>query len=140
MNTKISVLIIALIVNLSCRKDDISGIPYVPVNLVLYASDPEFINLNPIGGWIYHQGGSRGLLIFRKSSEEILVYDRHCSYQPENSCGKITIDPTNNFLAIDTCCNSKFFLMDGSVNRGPATLPLRRYNCNFDGNRLTVYN
>jgi hypothetical protein len=124
----------------SCSKNDSSVIPYVPVNILIYASDPSFTNLNPIGGWIYLQGGSRGILIFRKSSDEFLAYDRHCTYQPENSCAKIMVDPNNNFLAIDTCCKSKFYLMDGSVNQGPATIPLKKYNTSFDGNRLNIYN
>lgn len=132
--------IIVLFFLTSCIKDNSSSIPYVPVNLIIYVSDPSFINLNPIGGWIYYNGGSRGLIIFRKSPDEFAVYDRHCTYQPEKPCGRTVVDSTNSFLAVDTCCSSRFLLIDGSVNRGPATLPLKRYNSNFDGNRLSIYN
>lgn len=124
----------------SCIKDNSASIPYVPINIVLFASDPSFTNLNPIGGWIYYNGGSRGLIIFRKSPDEFITYDRHCTYQPEKPCGKISVDPSNSFLAVDSCCSSKFLLIDGSVNQGPASMPLKRYSTNFDGNRLSIYN
>ncbi len=132
--------IIALFFLTNCIKDNSTSIPYVPVNIIIYASDPSFINLNPIGGWIYCNGGSRGLLIFRKSPDEFLAFDRHCTYQPEKPCGRVNVDPSNTFIGIDTCCSSKFLLIDGSVNQGPATLPLKRYNTSFDGNKLSIYN
>lgn len=140
MKNTIFIAIAALMIVLSCKKDNSSSVPNVPVNVVLYASDPSFTNLNPIGGWIYYNGGSRGLIIYRKSSDEFITYDRHCTYQPENTCGKVSVEVANNIIAIDTCCSSKFLLVDGSVNKGPATLPLKRYNTTFDGNKLSIYN
>lgn len=140
MKARICVIFFASILSFSsCNKEE-TGIPDVPVNVTIYSSDPLFNDLNPIGGYLYYPGGSRGLLIYRKSMEEIVAYDRHCPYQPEKSCGKISVDSSNTFIAIDGCCNSKFLLLDGSVNAGPSSYPLKAYYSSFDGYKLTVYN
>ncbi len=123
----------------SCKKDTPNTIPYVAVDIYLYTSNPSFFNLNVVGGWVYVTGGSRGILIYRKSSSEFMTYDRNCTYQSTLTCATVVVDNTN-IIATDTCCHSKFSLYDGSVIQGPAGLPLKAYNNNFDGNVHHIYN
>lgn len=134
------ILVIAIALFSSCSKNNNnSNIPYVQVNFDIYPANPLYINLNVDGGWIYVNGGSRGIIIYRMSQGEYYAYDRHCTYQPQNSCGKVKMD-TDNITLLDTCCGSKFIVVDGSVINGPAGLPLKRYQTFFDGTTLHVTN
>jgi nitrite reductase/ring-hydroxylating ferredoxin subunit len=123
----------------NCRKDQDNGVPIAPVDIYIYTSDPAFINLNAIGGWVYITGGVRGILVYRKSSSEFMAYERNCTYQSDNICATVYVD-NSNIIAEDTCCNSKFSMIDGSVIQTPATFPLRTYNTTFDGSTLHIYN
>ena len=123
----------------SCRKEE-HPIPYVPVNITLYVSDPEFVNLNAVGGSTYLRGGSRGILVYRKSQDEFMAYDRHCTNEPDNPKSIVIIDPGNSFSAVDTTCTSSFLLIDGTVQKGPAHIPLKQYQTFFDDVSLTITN
>lgn len=124
----------------SCKKkkDETQYIPYVYVDFYCSISNPQFINLNAVGGWVYVTGGSRGIILYRKSNDEVQAYDRHCPYLPENSCGLLQV--RNTTTAIDTCCGSEFLLSDGSVLKQPSSYPMLRYQTTFDGNQVHVFN
>ena len=122
-----------------CKKDQQDDIPYTNVDLFIYTDDPSYIALSTIGGWEYVSGGVRGILIYRKSNSEFMAYERNCPYQSNDACATIMVNNTN-IIAVDTCCSSEFSMYDGSVLKGPATLPLRSYNTTFDGNVLHIYN
>jgi nitrite reductase/ring-hydroxylating ferredoxin subunit len=122
----------------TCKKER-QGVPYVPVDLYLYTTSPEFSNLNAVGGWTYINGGSRGIVIYHRSNDEFVAFDRHCTYQVEDPCGQVSVDAS--YIALrDSCCGSEFLLYDGSVTKGPATLPLQAYYTEYDGMRLRIYN
>ncbi|MBN8702223.1 MAG: hypothetical protein J0M08_04105 [Bacteroidetes bacterium] len=138
----ISCLLIGLLVVVfnSCKKDKTQGgIPNVHVDVFLYSSDPNFTPLNVVGGSVYLNGGSRGLIVFRVSNTEFATYDRHCPNEPEDACGVVDVD-NSGIWGVDACCSSKFLLQDGSVVSGPSTYSLRRYETTFDGTVLHVYN
>jgi len=103
------------------------------------STNPEFINLNAVGGWIYVTGGSRGIIVYKSSNNEFKAYDRHCTYDSGNSCALVSTEVTN-ITAKDDCCGSKFLLSDGSVIQGPANLPLKQYQTSFDGSVLHIFN
>jgi nitrite reductase/ring-hydroxylating ferredoxin subunit len=123
----------------SCRREE-HPVPYVPVDVTLYVSDPQFMPINAIGGSTYYPGGSRGLVIYRRSQEDFITYDRHCPFQPENPCGRLMFDSTASFTLIDTCCGSKFLITDGTVQQGPAHNMLRQYRTEYDGIKIHIYN
>lgn len=123
----------------SCKKDTIDVVPNVYVNIYIYTTDPEFVNLNAVGGWVYITGGSRGIVVYRNSIEEFMAYDRHCTYEPINSCARIEMEQSN-ITAVDSCCGSKFVITDGSVITGPASLPLKRYQAKLEGSTLHIFN
>lgn len=130
---------IVLIVFASCERRNGSGIPYVPVNYQLTVSNPEFADLLAIGGWVYIGGGSRGIIIYRFSPDEFRAYDRHCTFQVEDDC-RVSMDNTDIFAVDNSCCSSKFLIVDGAPTEGPAAIGLQQYNTSFDGNTLRVYN
>ena len=123
----------------NCRKDEENSIPIVAVDIYIYTADPSFINLNAVGGWVYITGGVRGILVYRKSVSEFMAYDRNCTYQSNDVCATVIVD-NSNIIAEDTCCNSKFSMVDGSVIQAPAALPLKAYNNTFNGTVLHIYN
>lgn len=124
-----------------CKKNsgnNKSGVPSAPVDMYIYiTSNPS---LNSPTGWAYINGGVRGILVYRKSSTDFMAYERNCTYKPSDACARINAD-AGGIFAIDTCCGSKFLMSDGSVNVGPATIPLTRYQATFDGtNTIHIFN
>jgi len=137
---KIAIILFLILatINTGCKKDE-EAVPNVQVNLVISTTDVAFNDLNAVGGWIYLIGGSRGIVIYRFSMDEFMAYDRHCTYEPKETCGIVAVDQSG-VIAEDNCCGSQFILTDGSVAGGPATIPLKRYQTSFDGNLLHVFN
>ena len=112
----------------------------VGVDIRMYSGDPSFVNLNVVGGVTYVTGGYRGIVIYRKSMTDFAAYDRACTYNVSDPNELVSVDATSNFIVTDSHCGSKFLLTDGSVNRGPATLPLKAYQTTFDGSLLHITN
>ncbi|MCB0430390.1 MAG: Rieske (2Fe-2S) protein [Flavobacteriales bacterium] len=122
----------------ACKKND-ERVPDVAVDIYVSPTEPGFTDLNAPGGWVYIVGGSRGIVVYRQSLDAFLAFDRHCPYQPSSSCGKVEVDSTN-IQVTDPCCGSTFLLFDGSVVKGPATLPLKQYETSFDGTWVHIFN
>lgn len=121
-----------------CKKDK-DEIPNAYVNFYIDVTSTQYLGLNNIGGWVYVTGGVRGIVIYRRTVDEFMAYERNCPYQPENSCAIIEVD-NSAVMAVDSCCGSKFLIIDGSVINGPATKQLKQYQTSFDGATLHVFN
>lgn len=122
-----------------CKKDKTDEIPYVYVNFYINPSSTLYLNLNNIGGYVYVTGGVRGIIIYHRSVDEFMAYERDCPYQPSNSCALVEVD-NSGIITVDSCCGSKFLLTDGSVLNGPATRSLKTYQTSYDGTTLHVFN
>ncbi len=131
---------LTLILFVSCSKNQ-NIVPYVYVDQYINISLPSYSSLNYIGGWTYITGGSRGIIIYRQSYDQFSAYDRHCTYNADNPCGKATVDSTNTFVEC-SCDSSRYQLFDGLVIQGPATYSLKNYQTNFDviTNQLHIFN
>ena len=132
-----SVLLLVLFPFAECKKDK-DQVPNVYVDIYLYTTDPAFSPLNATSGSTTVSGGSNGIVIFRKSQTEFMAYDRHCPYKTSEK-NQVSVD-ASGLIAVDSKCNSKFLLTDGSPNSGPASNPLKRYQTAFDGSVLHIYN
>ena len=131
--------IVLLFTQTKCNKNEQStNIPRVRVNLRINVNNPANFDLQATGGWEYYAGGSRGILIYRQGPNEFNAYDRHSPYKPDDGC-QVFVDSTNVAVE-DPCSGSRFSIYDGSVQKGPATQPLKQYKTNFDGTYLDVYN
>ena len=131
------VLLIALLFG-GCKKEQ-QGVPYAYVNLTIYINDPQNMALTTVGGWKYYNGGYRGLIVYRKSQGEFMVYDRACPVHADDQGALIVVD-SSNILLKDNLCGSQYLFMDGSTIGGPAIVPLTRYPNTFDGSTLRVAN
>ena len=70
----------------NCKNDN-NYIPYAYVNFYVYLGDPEFYELNAIGNSVfYNYEGYKGIIIYRKSTDEFQIFDQCCSYEPTASC------------------------------------------------------
>jgi len=131
-------LLVFLFVMPQCKKDK-DEIPNAYVNFSIDVNSPQYNGLNNIGAYIYFTGGVRGIIIYHESVDEFMAYERNCPYQPSNSCATVEVD-NSAVIAVDSCCGSKFLLLDGSVINGPATRQLKQYSTSFDGTTLHVFN
>ncbi len=120
-------------------EENTSQIPQVPVNLYLNLNNPEYFDLQPVNGFVYEEGGYRGIVIFQRAQSDYVAYDRASPYDPTNDCAKIYVDQTR-LIAVDSCSGSEFQMYDGSVVKGPAEYPLKMYQTSFDGSILYIYN
>jgi nitrite reductase/ring-hydroxylating ferredoxin subunit len=138
MNNSLYILLLTLSF-LSCSKDDNANIPLVAVNYTIYTNDPAYNAVSTPGTWMYLNGGSRGIILYRASNAEFKAYDRHCTYDSNNSCALVSVE-VSNITAKDDCCGSQFLITDGSVIKNPASLPLKLYKTSFDGSVLRIFN
>ena len=104
------------------------------VNVTLDFSLPQYASLNAVAGYYYYpNAGIKGIIIYRVSSSQFNCYEANCTYNPTATCAPMVVQ--SSFYVVDTCknCGSKFLLVDGSVNKGPATVPMTQYKVNYDG-------
>ena len=115
-----------------------SGVPNVAVNLEINLNDIVNASLKLIGGYIYADGGVRGIIIYHESVNSYKAYDRNCTFQPTDPCATVEMH-SSGFYIEDTCCSSTFDL-NGFPTGGPALFPLKEYNVSISGDILFVYN
>ncbi len=125
--------------SLACQKQDTSAVPYVPVSILINIQNSDYSALKTVGGYVYVTGGSKGIIVYRSDLNTFKAYDRHCPYQPKNSCSFLKVD-VDAMTTIDTCCTSKFVLQDNSIFSGPSSLKMQEYATSFDGNIVSINN
>jgi len=141
MSFKILYSSLIVIILFSCKKDNQDDrIPNVTVSQTIYLNLPSYTVLNSVGNYVYISGGYRGIIVYRRSISEFVAYDRACPYDPTVSGALLEVD-SNGLTTVDRHCGSKFLLVDGSVNQGPATSPMKGYATQYDGNnQVYIYN
>ncbi len=122
-----------------CKREERGGVPLTTVDISINVNNPSYVDLAVPGGWLYLTGGSLGIIVYRRTNEEFVAMDRHCPYQPGDLC-RVFVDDTEVIARDTLCCGSAFLITDGSVNQGPAALPLQRYNTSFNGTILRIFN
>ncbi len=119
-----------LLITLNACETDDQVIPNTYVNFAIYLDQPQFIDLNAVGGAVYVTGGVRGIIIYRKSFSEFVAVDRACPNNPYDE--RVILDETRT-MAIDTVCGSQFSLsLNGAVIHGPASIPLKAYSARYN--------
>ncbi|MGY8952167.1 MAG: hypothetical protein ACKVJP_02225 [Flavobacteriales bacterium] len=144
---KIKIILITVflvLTHFSCTKDKNGNqdanntIPQVQVDLYLNLNEPANFELSTIGGWRYALGGSKGIILYR-GQDKYYAYDRHTPLNSAKNCAIVSVDSTS-FFAVDSCSGSRFFLADGSVVDGVATMPLVQYETSVISDVLRVTN
>lgn len=125
-------LLLVLLIAVSCKKNRNHPVPSIPFDIAINISLPSYTELQSVGGWTTVNGGSKGIIIYRKSYDEFVSFDLH-SPANEGQCEKPLITDPNNFLQLnDECSGATFSLFDGSPMTG-SELGLRQYQATWDG-------
>lgn len=132
-------MLLLLLLAIGCRREERGGVPLTPVDISINVNNPAYVDLSAPGGWLYLTGGSLGIIVYRRTNEEFVAMDRHCTYQTAELC-RVFVDESEVVARDTLCCGSAFLITDGSVVQGPAALSLQRYNTSFNGTILRIYN
>ena len=139
-----SMLFLALI---SCEKEERNpNIPDVFINFTLDPNSTVYQELNTAGGWMYltSELPSRGIIVHRITFDEFVAFDRLPPNDPNRccegtNCTRLIVDEHYPF-AKDTCTETLYSLLDGSVFDGEGRYPLIRYNAVYSGGLLRIFN
>lgn len=136
----LSLAVVFFTCSTSCKKNKLHPVPSIPFDFTIDINLPTYSNLTGVGGYAYVAGGSKGIIVYRRSLGEFVAFDRH-SPANEGACEKPLVTSEDNFLElIDSCSYAKFSLYDGSPISG-SEYGLRMYSTVFDGNTyLRIYN
>jgi nitrite reductase/ring-hydroxylating ferredoxin subunit len=107
--------------------------PPITVNL----NYPQFQRLRMDGGFVYIEGGYRGIILYREGENSFRAYERACPHHPEENCAVVQVDISSLFM-IDRCCKSTFNFSDGQPTGGPAQRPLLQYRIEITGTTLKI--
>jgi len=132
---------ILLLISSSCNKNGANPVPNIPFDITIDINLPSYSNLFGVGGWAYVNGGSRGIVVYRRAIDEFVAFDRHSPADPEGTCFLPLFPDSENFLQLnDTCSAATFSLYDGSPISN-SQFGLRQYRTVFNGtNLLRIYN
>lgn len=130
-----------LLLSSKCNNQNQNPVPFVPVDVTIDIQLPSYSNLQGVGGWTYLNGGSRGIIVYRKGIDEFVAFDRHSPVDVSGTCPFPLYPDSQNFLQLkDSCNNAVFSLYDGSPVSN-SIYGLRQYATQFNGNNLLrVYN
>lgn len=112
-----------------------------PVNFTILNGSGQFYPLTIFPSYIYVSNvGINGVIIYRKSANEFMAYERNCTKDGCNKAKAIVWVQAGMASMKDSICGSAFSIFDGTVQNGPAVVALYQYHTNWDGNQLHVYN
>lgn len=125
----------------SCGKNRENPVPNIPLDITIDINLPSYNGLQGVGGYTYVTGGSKGIIVYRKSIDEFIAFDRHSPADINGTCTQPLYPSSTNFLElIDSCNNATFSLYDGSPIEN-CEFGLRQYATQFNGtNLLRIYN
>lgn len=140
-------LLTLFLLSVSCKDEKRNNlcVPDVFVDAYINTTLPQYQQLTVIGGWTYFSGGNRGLFVYHNASDEIVAFDRNCSYRPLDSCSIVSLNNSEAYLQCGSyvsgqwkaCCNTKFNL-DGFPYEGFAQCALRKYYVSQNGSVIRV--
>jgi hypothetical protein len=113
-------------------------VPFVPFDeIVINLNLPTYNPLRSDGGYVYIDGGVRGLILYRQNATTYLAFERNCTFRPNEACATVEVHSSTLYMT-DECCKSIFRFPDGEPNGGPASRPLIQYNTSLKGSELTI--
>ncbi len=137
------VVILFSIAIISCKKNNQAQQNpnnQYPVNITIYKTDPQFFNLNVVTGWIYVNGGGKGIIVFRSGANDFKAFERECPHEGKTNASAILYFNNTQQYMFDTICKSRFSPYDGSIMQTPSAYPATQYNTSWDGNILRIFN
>ncbi|MFT5860157.1 MAG: hypothetical protein ACI865_002265 [Flavobacteriaceae bacterium] len=124
-----------------CVKNSEHPVPNFPFDITINLSLPSYSSLIGVSGWAYVNGGSKGIIVYRRGIDEFVAFDRHSPADVDGTCEFPLFPDDDNYLQLNDSCNTATFsLYDGSPISG-SEFGLRMYQTVYDGNQgLRIYN
>ena len=138
MGRHITLCFLVLIGSACSDQENRPNIPVKIVNIEINLTNIQYQALRQVGGWVYVEGGNKGLIVYRQSQSDFRAWDRICPHGPFIDCEIVDMDSSGFFME-DLCCKSTFDL-DGLPSSGPAKYPLVEYPAVSDGTFLYISN
>lgn len=125
-----------------CEKNQRRNFPNVQFDQYIYLNNPSNFPLRTVGGAMSHDGGYRGLIIFRRfinnGNDDFVAFDRGCPIHYQKDCGQLEITEGQDHARCP-CEDEEYLLFDGSP-ASDATIGLIPYPVTFDGSVIYVTN
>jgi uncharacterized protein YuzB (UPF0349 family) len=118
-----------------CNRNQL--LPTVSFAFTINVNEPAYFDLSVATGFLYYDGGTVKLIIYRINQEEFNVYDARSTYNPDEPC--ICVVDDNHVFIQDPCGDSKWLLTDGTIVSGSAAQNLLQYNYTFDSATGVLY-
>ncbi|MCF6297623.1 MAG: hypothetical protein L3J08_06520 [Flavobacteriaceae bacterium] len=118
--------------------DDNSLLPNIPVNEEIFLNNPQFINLQVVGGWAYTQGGISGIIIYHSGIDTYTAWERSAPHHTPQACSKMTVK--NSIVMFCSCDESEFNILNGAPLTDGVKYPARQYRTVLVGHTLQITN
>ncbi|MCR5646481.1 MAG: hypothetical protein K6F96_08905 [Bacteroidales bacterium] len=137
--------------------------PYYPnavIDFSIYPNSIHEFELNSVSGYKYYTSDpmstSRGIIVFRKSLDEFVAYDRlppnypYACCDDDGNCTRLVVE--NGIFVVDHCNNAYYNILNGEIlidashgmvptfNTDTTVFPLIQYQTAYDGSELRIYN
>ena len=138
------VFVLLAVLFMACSKDEEPGQGVIPDVYVNFYIQPDGLDFMAPGDWKYYNSeGYRGIVVYRIDQFTFNAYERTCPYDPQEECARVEVDGTA-FILVDSCCMSKYNILDGMPLGGPTKYPLKQYFTEYtigpNGGSLLIYN
>lgn len=114
-------------------------LPDRPVNETIFLNNPEFIDLQVVGGWAYSRGGISGIIIYHYGIDTYLAFERSAPHLSPQLCSTMTV---KNGLTMECSCDdSSFNILNGAPLTDGVNYTARQYRVLITGpNTLQITN
>ncbi|MBR8536585.1 Rieske 2Fe-2S domain-containing protein [Carboxylicivirga sediminis] len=143
---KLLTLLSICILTLSCQKDSVEIIPNVRFTAEINLDNPQYSGSNPFivlpGGTNQHVG-IKGVVVYELSRSDYYAFDLMCTHQHEKTTPYFVqiVKPGDIVLKCPECGSEYNVAVEyGSVVKGPAKWPLKRYQTSVSNNILRIWN
>ncbi len=133
---KIFVFILLIFSISTCKNEVIDIMPNVQFQQTV---SPGEVTSMGVYDAILKDGGYAGLIVFKSADNEFLVFERLCTYYP-NDTSAVVLDKSKTTATCSKCKSSFSLILDGVRTSGPARLQLRKYKWYMSSGRLTITN
>lgn len=136
MKLQYILILVVIFLLTNCKKNNSHPVPSIAFDMNIDINLPSYNALIGVGGWAYVEGGSRGIIVYRRSVDEFVAFDRHSPQDPQSTCPEPLYPDVDNFLTlIDSCSTARFSLYDGSPMEG-SEFGLRQYQTTYNGSNI----
>jgi len=133
---KLQLFLFLLLLFAGCKKRNEHPVPSIAFDFQIDLTLPSYSDLNGVGGWCYVNGGLKGIVVYRRSYDEFVAWERQSPEDPKGECESGLLTNADNFLQLDDpCSDAQFSMYDGSPIQN-SEWGLRGYLCEWNGSNI----